>query len=111
MILPETARGDRVEAYTQPSAAEVFLKTGMSQQQGQTLKSRLWGSKMVTAPLGFLEHSSTIWLSMSEKLQKISARAGFGSRRELERWIAAGRVKLTVRSQGWRSRRFRQGYC
>ena len=31
---------------------------------------------------------------MSEKLQKVLARAGLGSRRELETWIAAGRVKI-----------------
>lgn len=31
---------------------------------------------------------------MSEKLQKILAQAGMGSRREMERWIEAGRVKL-----------------
>ena len=31
---------------------------------------------------------------ISEKLQKILARAGYGSRRELERWITEGRVTI-----------------
>jgi hypothetical protein len=31
---------------------------------------------------------------VTEKLQKTLARAGYGSRRELERWIAAGRVRV-----------------
>ena len=31
---------------------------------------------------------------MSEKLQKLLATVGLGSRRELEKWISAGRVSV-----------------
>ena len=31
---------------------------------------------------------------MDEKLQKVLARAGYGSRRELENWISTGRVRV-----------------
>jgi len=31
---------------------------------------------------------------MNEKLQKVLARAGIGSRREMERWIEQGRIKV-----------------
>ena len=31
---------------------------------------------------------------MDEKLQKVLARAGFGSRREMEEWIKQGRIKI-----------------
>ncbi len=34
---------------------------------------------------------------MSEKLQKVLARAGLGSRRQLEQWIKAGRVRVNDR--------------
>jgi 23S rRNA pseudouridine2605 synthase len=35
-----------------------------------------------------------VWLQMSEKLQKLLATVGLGSRRELEKWISAGRVSV-----------------
>ena len=35
---------------------------------------------------------------MSEKLQKMLATAGLGSRRELEKWITAGRVSVNGRT-------------
>lgn len=35
---------------------------------------------------------------MTERLQKLLARAGYGSRREIEGWIAAGRVRLNDRT-------------
>ena len=31
---------------------------------------------------------------MDEKLQKVLARAGYGSRREMEKWISAGRIRV-----------------
>lgn len=34
---------------------------------------------------------------MDEKLQKVLARAGYGSRREIETWIAAGRISINGR--------------
>lgn len=34
---------------------------------------------------------------MSEKLQKVLARAGYASRREIERWIEAGRIEVNGR--------------
>jgi 23S rRNA pseudouridine2605 synthase len=37
---------------------------------------------------------------MSEKLQKVLARAGYGSRREMERWIEAGRVSINGKIVG-----------
>ena len=39
-------------------------------------------------------HSDVIGAAPSEKLQKVLARTGIASRRELERWIAAGRVSV-----------------
>jgi 23S rRNA pseudouridine2605 synthase len=36
----------------------------------------------------------------TEKLQKVLARAGYGSRREMESWIAAGRIKVNGKLAG-----------
>ena len=36
-------------------------------------------------------------VSANEKLQKVLARAGYGSRREIESWIEAGRIKVNKR--------------
>jgi len=36
-------------------------------------------------------------VSANEKLQKVLARAGYGSRREIENWIEAGRIKVNKR--------------
>jgi len=38
--------------------------------------------------------SSTQTVSVDEKLQKVLANQGFASRREIERWISAGRIKV-----------------
>lgn len=37
---------------------------------------------------------------MDEKLQKVLARAGYGSRRKMEEWIKAGRVKINDKTAG-----------
>ena len=37
---------------------------------------------------------------MSEKLQKVLARAGYGSRREMERWIESGRISINGKIVG-----------
>lgn len=46
---------------------------------------------------GGRSHSYNFKARMSEKLQKVLARAGHGSRRVIEEWIAAGRVKVNGR--------------
>jgi len=51
----------------------------------------LFASKL--APTGS-RYVSMTKQAVTEKLQKVLARAGYGSRRELERWIEAGRVRV-----------------
>ena len=42
-------------------------------------------------------HSLLVELGMGERLQKILANTGFGSRRELERWISDGLIRINGR--------------